>query len=120
MNNYRFILLIISALSLSPWCVQPASGFIGTYTNSIFVLDDAKDHDCGQSLSVGKDSCECERQSPRGFATWWVSEPFLNLWVSDEPAAYTTTLGEEIVFRMMYKQRPVANFYTKHMWLNTN
>ena len=38
---------------------------------------------------------------------WWVSEPYENLWIADEPAAYTTSLGERIAFRLDYKQRDV-------------
>jgi hypothetical protein len=46
---------------------------------------------------------------------WWVSEPYINVWVADEPAAYTTTLGEQIVFRINYKQRPVRS--TEHKFV---
>ncbi|MEI6074610.1 MAG: RHS repeat-associated core domain-containing protein [Verrucomicrobiota bacterium] len=37
--------------------------------------------------------------------TWWVSEPYINLWAVDKPVEYTTSLGEQIAFTITYKQR---------------
>src|SRR5690606_14089795 len=36
---------------------------------------------------------------------WSVSEPYINLWLSDAPVSYTTSLGETIQFQVHYKQR---------------
>ena len=41
----------------------------------------------------------------QGMATWWVSEPYINLWVADEPLSYTMGSGETMSFRWTYKQR---------------
>jgi RHS repeat-associated protein len=49
---------------------------------------------------------------PCGMPKWWVTEPFVNLWVADEPAFYTTSLGQRFPFRLTYKQRdskPLGN-----------
>src|SRR5436309_2932788 len=39
---------------------------------------------------------------------WQVSEPYLNLWIVDEPLAYKTSSGEVVSFTMAYKQHDVA------------
>ncbi len=67
------------------------------YTNSI---DDSKDKGCKKNpLCPGK----CVSCS--GMPVWWVSEPYINIWASDEPLSYKTSTGEEISFRLSYKQR---------------
>lgn len=39
-----------------------------------------------------------------GMPRWFMNEPYLKLWIKDEPAFYTTSLGKQIGFRMAYKQ----------------
>jgi RHS repeat-associated protein len=36
---------------------------------------------------------------------WWVDEPYLNLWVTDEPLSYSTSSGQPMSFRFIYRQR---------------
>jgi len=40
-----------------------------------------------------------------GMPQWWVSEPYINLWVGDKPVDYVTSLGEKIAFTLTYKER---------------
>jgi len=40
-----------------------------------------------------------------GMPEWYISEPYINLWVKDIPVFYTTSLGKNISFRIAYKQR---------------
>ena len=40
-----------------------------------------------------------------GMPVWQVSEPDINLWVADTPLTYTTSLGQEIAFHVVYDQR---------------
>jgi YD repeat-containing protein len=40
-----------------------------------------------------------------GMATWNVSEPYINLWLTDEPLGYNPGLGNRISFQLDYKQR---------------
>ena len=40
-----------------------------------------------------------------GMPVWYVSEPYINLWVVDKPVAYKTSLGREVSFEMKSKQR---------------
>jgi hypothetical protein len=39
-----------------------------------------------------------------GMPRWFMTEPYLNLWVKDTPAFYTTSLGRRISFEVAYKQ----------------
>jgi RHS repeat-associated protein len=46
-----------------------------------------------------------------GVPVWYVSEPFCNLWLADEPLAYTTKRGEKIPFKISYKQRETRDLF---------
>ena len=35
---------------------------------------------------------------------WWVSEPYIDLWMSDTPLSYTMSSGNEMAFTFFYKQ----------------
>lgn len=72
-------------------------------------IEDWKDHGCdttpGGRGAPKKAKCpECVEGMPR----WWVSEPYINLWVADEPLGYTLSNGERFAFRFTYKQRRTA------------
>lgn len=65
-------------------------------------VNDGNDHGCQKTAAnVGGKCPGC----PKGMPFSWVSEPYMNLWVADEPVSYTTSLGEDITFRLVYKQR---------------
>ena len=57
--------------------------------------------DCNQGGDHGGTNgcCHCY-----GMPKWFITEPYLNLWVKDTPVFYTTSLGEEIDFTVAYKQ----------------
>jgi len=40
-----------------------------------------------------------------GMPTWWVSEPYVNLWLADQPLSYLTADSQPFTFQMTYKQR---------------
>jgi hypothetical protein len=44
--------------------------------------------------------------APIGMPRWTVSEPWLNLWLYDEPMAYTPATGPRVAMQLSYKQRP--------------
>jgi RHS repeat-associated protein len=53
-----------------------------------------------------------------GMPTWGVSEPYVNLWIVDQPLSYLTSRGEAFTFSIAYKQRdtrPIA-----HTWPSLN
>jgi YD repeat-containing protein len=83
-------------------CAQNTSGKIIGPNGGRLIMDDATDRGCEKtSLNLLEPCGPCENGRP----VFWVSEPFINLWVSDQPVAYSTSLGEEIAFRVTYKQR---------------
>lgn len=56
-------------------------------------------------LKAAKDTEACPTKCNEGMPRWSVSEPFINLWISDTPVYYTTSLGERLGFEVKYKQR---------------
>lgn len=59
-------------------------------------VNDAKDKGC----QPGQPCPPCG-----GMPVAWVSEPYINLWLADEPMSYLTASGEPFTFRVTYKQR---------------
>ena len=56
-------------------------------------------------LDAADQGCNAKSQCCTGLVTWSVSEPYVNLWLGDEPVGYTTSLGQHIGFQLFYKQR---------------
>ena len=73
---------------------DPCSGC----SSFIFMVNDGEDAGCTKGCAA------CGDSSGAGMPTWGVSEPYINLWVTDKPAAYKTSLGE-MFFQMRYNQR---------------
>ena len=55
---------------------------------------------CNDAKDKGGCPCKC-----KGMPVAWVSEPYINLWMADEPVSYLTSSGEPFTFRLTYKQR---------------
>ncbi len=54
----------------------------------------------------GGNQANCPDCPPRrGIPRWHVQEPYVNLFVTDEPLSYRLSSGDEMVFRFHYKQR---------------
>ena len=51
----------------------------------------------------GKKCPPCEKRT--GMPFFWVSEPYVNLWIADKPISYLTSRGEPFTFQLTYKQR---------------
>lgn len=54
-----------------------------------------------------------------GMPRWWVSEPYINLHIADEPLSYRMSSGKDMTFRFTYRQNymlpqpdQVPNWYT--------
>lgn len=63
-------------------------------------VNDGKDK-CCITLFDGQKLCtHCP-----GMPVWWVSEPYVNLWMADEPISYNTSRGQPVTFQITYKQR---------------
>mgnify|MGYP001564069749 CR=1 FL=1 len=51
---------------------------------------------------------KCKTSGPppgRGMPVWRVSEPFINVWIEDEPFGYQPTKGKRLSGKMSYRQR---------------
>ena len=78
--------------------------------------DDA-DEIRGQGLAISMDDSN-DQYNPKcktcgsGMPYWWISEPYINLWMQDAPLSWTTSAGEELSFGMYYKQREMRSFPT--------
>jgi len=69
----------------------------------------------------------------KGMPIWWVTEPYIDLWLRDEPISYLTSRGESFGFQLSYKQRDtrpnplygasgangVANTGWNHSWFSS-
>lgn len=67
----------------------------------IYTMNDSKDKGCKVDPTNPKSKCpSCE-----GMAAWWVTEPYINLFLADEPVGYGTSRGEKFNFRITVKQR---------------
>jgi hypothetical protein len=65
----------------------------------------------GNNGSTGGSGTGCQT-CPVGMPIWEVSEPFINVFLYDEPLGYQPGLGPRISFKLAYKQRETRNFYT--------
>ncbi len=69
-------------------------------------IEDWKDHGC--DMSPGGRGAPAKAPCPpcaKGMPRWWVTEPYVNLWIADEPLSYTLSTGEKFSFRFTYKER---------------
>jgi YD repeat-containing protein len=64
------------------------------------------------SGSSGGDGTGCSNCPPAGMPVWEVSEPYINVWLYDEPLGYQPGLGGRISFKLAYKQRESRTIYT--------
>ena len=104
----------------------------GSATNTIPNINDDDDEDCptdeeptffpidpSSAATPDIEACPAVEQCPpghgppgcatTGMPTWRVSEPFINLWVTDVPLFYTTSNGRIFPFVLRYKQRNVSH-----------
>jgi len=91
--------------------VLATNGWSQTSAWQQLARDDAKTiHGMGlpNNINDGKDKgCKPGGPCPAcpGMPVWWVTEPYINLWMADEPISYLTSRGEPVTFRITYKQR---------------
>lgn len=66
----------------------------------------------GMQINDGSDGgkpCQgCSTCSSGGMTTWQVSEPYVSLWLHDEPLGYQPAAGPRISFELSFKQRTTA------------
>ena len=55
-----------------------------------------------------------------GMPIWWASEPYLNLWMADQPVGWQTSEGQPMGYVINYKQREARNYPTVNRSVNTD
>lgn len=68
----------------------------------IYTINDKKDYGCKAQPTAPKAKCPT---CPKGMPGWWVTEPYINVFLADEPVDYTTSRGEDFSFQVTIKQR---------------
>jgi YD repeat-containing protein len=69
---------------------------LATYPNNVNDADDE------YALKFGVDSAT-------GVSSWHVSEPYINLWIYNQPLTYFTSYGEPVSFALAFRQRSSDN-----------
>ena len=82
-------------------------------------INDGKDKCCHRNFDGAVACAHC-----KGMPVWWVSEPYVNLWMADQPLSYVTSRGEPLTFQITYKQRdtrpsPQDNLVADTGWNNS-
>jgi RHS repeat-associated protein len=105
-------------LGLALWllgaAVTPAGAAFGSGTNNAWHIRDYYDQGCDKgpasrggpspgALGAGANESQCA--VCQGMPGWWVTEPYLNVWVADEPLSYQTSSGQTMSFRWTHRQR---------------
>jgi YD repeat-containing protein len=65
------------------------------------IKDENDQHEC---KLAGSNGTECETNCT-GMVRWWVSEPYISLWLEDEPLGYQPSRGPRLALRLSFKQR---------------
>ena len=55
-----------------------------------------------------------------GMATYWISEPNINVRIEDQPLAYSAALGDPVIFSLSYRQRGNVPAYPNIFGVGTN
>jgi len=63
-------------------------------------IRDGQDKGCRRNFAGQIECPPC-----KGTPVYWVSEPWINVFIADEPMSYLTSRGEPFTFRLTYKQR---------------
>ncbi len=88
----RWATLLLACGVIASWCWAGGDNKI---------KDEDDEHAPGLAGYNGLEASEdCE-----GMARWWVSEPFISLWMEDEPLSYQPSKGAPVTFHLSYTQR---------------
>jgi RHS repeat-associated protein len=90
-----FLLAIALALAV------PFKAIAGSCTAARF--NDWQDMGCLQQ--PGGNQSQCPTCCTCGMPRWSVSDPYLNVWLNDEPLSYKMSSGQDMAFRFYYRQR---------------
>ncbi len=64
----------------------------------------------GRRPNDANDGSDCSDSCPAcgGMPVWSVSEPYISLWLHDEPLGYQPALGPRVSFQLAFKQREIS------------
>jgi RHS repeat-associated protein len=65
---------------------------------------DWNDMGCNQNYAGAGSPASPKSCSDCGMPRWWVSEPYISLWMSDTPLSYATSSGQTMDFQFYYRQ----------------
>src|SRR6266404_1682270 len=64
------------------------------------ITDENDQHACGLAGANALDCTNCT-----GMVRWWVSEPYITLWLEDKPLWYQPSRGPEVALKLSFAQR---------------
>ena len=76
------------------------------YTYTWFVYHSSSS--CPQTGLNHTNDPGCDGDCPIGMPVWQVSEPYISLWLKDEPLGYQPPLGPRVSFQLSYNQREAS------------
>jgi RHS repeat-associated protein len=92
------------------------SGFVGANGTNIFDLNGPDDLSDGSGCHDGAGASGCSSCSPHGMPVWSVSEPYVSLWLDDEPLGYQPAQGPRISLELAFKQREYTGGFTTNVF----
>ena len=99
--KWKLFILVAGAVWLALLLPQRVLAQYPSCTAARFL--DWKDYGCGLKSALSRVPCPpCDKT---GMPRWWMSEPYQNVWVADEPLSYSMSSGERMRFRWTYRQR---------------
>ena len=95
LKRFYFITLVALCFGAS---LTPPTAFAGGNNH---VVDTNDQHSCNLAgYNGGECTANCQHM-----ARWWVSEPYITLWLEDEPIGYQPSRGSRMAFHLSFKQR---------------
>ena len=68
------------------------------------------------ALDNSRDTGPDDKKDDCGMPVWGVTEPFISLWLSDEPLGYQPAIGPRISFELNYSQREDADGFSQNIF----
>lgn len=119
MKHKHSIVFLVAGLLAVPGGTQGAlpfctDGILGAWCIEADPAGSCDDALHGTQTPAASNDCD-ECRDPKGRAVWWVSEPYLNVRLSDEPLTYRPAVGPAVSFKLSYRQRGAA-YVPANIW----
>lgn len=87
---------------------------------TIYGNSDCSGYDLARTIKTINDDSDLGMLDPKGECSgmpqWRVSEPYISLWLEDEPLGYQPALGPRISFALAFKQREAVAGYNPNVF----